>query len=549
MKALIILSVFAAFIMFLIPHAAAWDSDSWMNPTHPTHNYFTEYAVDQLKAAYPEVQQYSAALIKGANVELHELPITTNLYGINFEDKRAKVYEGTNVGCKHPELIWKDSLDAYKSGNKEQAYAYLGVLLHEIQDMGLPVHAHDIYHQGNATEFDNMEFMAVFNWKPDYQNINKQPPALKYPYEYYEFSKKWTLEDAPNYTSRDQFSKTWTLASDAERALLSNRQGRTAFLTKWAVECALKSFGLKPSVTAGTSTGSTSGTTSTGSTGTASASSGTKATEKKSAPSFSLLAAYNMKTVRRSGKFEIDFNKFTTDTLHLRFDENIGDLSSLMNDPKHFMEVNLDDPVFKQREISVFLDGQNATDFASFVNYVTVRLRKKHEGGDQTDDEVRIDRTSFSNNGNYFKLLYGWKNDRDRNRWMGYEYDAVWSFHGGMEVDMGWKKANTFALTVTPPYLKRTIHLEADPALLNAADVRLITVDFYYDVAGKEQTKQISINPTKDPLSQTFNYIRPADQLQYAYQITWWLKGGQTITTGKKTSSDDYIFLDEIPAN
>ena len=268
----------------------------------------------------------------------------------------------------------------------------------------------------------------------------------------------------------------------------------------------------------------------------------------KSEPSFALLASYTMKTIRRTGKFELSFKKYSSDTLQLRFDENIGNLSRLMNDRKHFFEVNLDDPVFKQREISVYLDGQNATDFANYVNYVTVRLRKVHESGAQTNDEVRIDRANFNQNGNYFRLLYGWKDDKNRDKWMSYEYNTVWSFHGGKEVDAGWKKGNTFALTVAPPYLKRTIHLEADPTAIQDANVRLITVKFFYDVAGSEQMKQATLNPASGQLSQTLEYVRPADQLGYDYEITWRLRGGQTVTSGRKTSTDDFIFCDELPA-
>jgi len=270
--------------------------------------------------------------------------------------------------------------------------------------------------------------------------------------------------------------------------------------------------------------------------------------ERRSEPSFSLLASYSMKRVKRSGKFTMSFKKYMSDTLQLRFDENIGNLSKLMNDRKHFFEVNLDDPVFKQREISVYLDGQNASDFANYVNYVTVRLRKIHEGGAQTNDEVRIDRDNFNKNGNYFRLMYGWKEDKDRDKWMTYEYNTVWSFHGGKEVDLGWKKASNFAITVTPPYIKRTIHLEADPAILERTGVRLVTVRFFYTVGDSEQMKQATLNPASGQLSQVLEYIRPADQLQYDYEVTWRLKGGQTVSSGRRSGTDDFIFCDEIPA-
>ena len=49
---------------------------------------------------------------------------------------------------------------------RQRAYFLVGIILHMIEDMGVPAHAHKIYHQGNATEFDNFEFMSLSTWKP-----------------------------------------------------------------------------------------------------------------------------------------------------------------------------------------------------------------------------------------------------------------------------------------------------------------------------------------------------------------------------------------------
>lgn len=296
------------------------------------------------------------------------------------------------------------------------------------------------------------------------------------------------------------------------------------------------------------STGSsgTSGKPTTGSSGSTAKPAAKSTSGSKTAP-FAMLAAYKLKSVHRTGVLELNFRKFTKDTRHLRFDENIGNLSKLSKDPKHFREVNLDDPVFKQREICVYLDGQNAADFGNFVNYVTVRLRKTHEGGDQTNDEVRIDRANFNESGNFFKLLYGWKSDNNREKWMNYDYDTVWSFHGGKEIDLGWKRGSTDAITVAPPYLKRSIHVDADPDAIEEAEVRLITVKFYYKLDGAEQVKQVTLNPAKDQLSTTIEYVRPQGDLSYDYEIAWRVKGGTTINSGRKSSTDDYILCDEIP--
>src|SRR5262249_45618738 len=116
----------------------AWDSRHG-NPTRPTHSLITEWGINELKSAAPELESYREALLDGANAELHELKTSDNdvklgkKYGIDLETKRVE-HRGTNEGCNDIEGWWKDSLAAYKAGKKKLAYFYLGVLLHMVED-------------------------------------------------------------------------------------------------------------------------------------------------------------------------------------------------------------------------------------------------------------------------------------------------------------------------------------------------------------------------------------------------------------------------------
>ena len=93
---------------------------------------------------------------------------------------------------------------------------------------------------------------------------------------------------------------------------------------------------------------------------------------------FAVVATFEMKRVKQSGKFVIDLNKWTQDVITMRFDHNIGNLSAYIEDDRHFYQVNLDDPLYKQREIFVLLDGSNANDFGEFINYVSIKLKKTY---------------------------------------------------------------------------------------------------------------------------------------------------------------------------
>lgn len=269
--------------------------------------------------------------------------------------------------------------------------------------------------------------------------------------------------------------------------------------------------------------------------------------EESTAPAFAVVASFEMKKVHQQGTFRIDLNKYTSDSMTLRFDENIGDLRRLKADAEHFRQVNLDDPLFRQREISVFVDGMNAQDFGKYINFVTVQMRKTHAGGEITDDEVRIDRNNFNREGNAFKLLYGWKGDNDRRRWMDYEYQTVWSFFGGRTVEVPWQKASAAAINLAPLYQRHTLSLEADSATVAQGEVRSITVKVFYDLGGAEQVKQVTLNADKQQLSEQVEFMLPAGKVDYAYEITWRLKGNRTLTSGRKTASDAILFVDELP--
>lgn len=231
-----------AALSMLVLMVVRWDSESPLSPAiHPTHSYFVEWAIDRLKGTWPELQTYRDQIIEGANMELHELRTKYGIkYGLDMDAKRVE-HKGTNPGSDDMPGWWRDSLSAYRAGNKPQAYFVLGIMLHMIADMGVPAHANRVYHQGNATEFDNFEFMATFNWKPSF-HINRADPGYTEPWRYYAFSESWTKADAPGYHDRNSFSKTWMFASQSERELLSNRQGRTCYVTMWTLQSAAIAF-------------------------------------------------------------------------------------------------------------------------------------------------------------------------------------------------------------------------------------------------------------------------------------------------------------------
>ena len=264
-------------------------------------------------------------------------------------------------------------------------------------------------------------------------------------------------------------------------------------------------------------------------------------------PPFMLTASYQMKSVRKSGKFEFDFKKAISSKLVMRFDENIGDLTSYMNNPQIFREVNLDDPLYKQREIAVILDGAATADFKETVNFVTVTLRKTHQNGEVSLDSVRIDRESYNQKANFFRLMYGTKGDADRSAWLDYDYRVVWSFVGGKEVDLGWQKGSNDGITATAPFIRRTVSIDGDPDLLKEKGVRMAIVKVSFTGPdGQIYSAQTTVDALKGPYSKSIQIVTPAGTIPMSYEVIWRKSDGSTQSGGIKKSGFEPIFYDSL---
>lgn len=216
----------------------AWDSQHH-NPTHATHAYLTEYAIAQVGRSYPEVLAYQAELVRGANTEVHELPT-----GDDDLEMLRKDVEGTNGACKHPERLWARADGDYRAGLKPRAFFLLGLLLHYVEDLGVPAHALGVEHQGTWAEMDTFELMATMKWSPDYASVNRWNPYLATPDAYVGFSGDWSRTDFATafpgqaYT-RSFFPRTWLFASKKYTSFVKQRQGRTALAARWALDSAM----------------------------------------------------------------------------------------------------------------------------------------------------------------------------------------------------------------------------------------------------------------------------------------------------------------------
>lgn len=257
---------------------------------------------------------------------------------------------------------------------------------------------------------------------------------------------------------------------------------------------------------------------------------------------------YKLKDIKRSGKGEFEFNHHSADSLNIVMAANIGGIfQKYGDDPSIFKAVNLDDPVFKQREIFITVDGQSERDFADYVNFVTVQIRKQHQNGETSIDEVVVDRNSYLQNNNRFRMVYGWKGDDDREQWRKYQYRTVWNFKQGIQIDSDWQTTSAFVINVMPPYEYRRVSLEADPGLLSQRGVRHALVKFYYTFFDKEIKLQETVRNRDGQAVSTLEYVCQAGNYDYEYEITWYLRDRGRLHLPRTPDSSEIIYVDEFP--
>lgn len=254
------------------------------------------------------------------------------------------------------------------------------------------------------------------------------------------------------------------------------------------------------------------------------------------------MASYQMKRVRQQGMFKIDLNKYTVDYHGMRFDENFGQI----NCKECFREANLEDPLYVQRDVMAYLDGFNSEDFGKYINFANVTIRKNHEGGDVTNQEIRIDKTNFNTTGNNFKVIYGWKGDNNRGKWLNYEYKVTWNYFGGFTEEQTWKTTDMGSVPVSSPYVRKFIDVEAAGDFFDQKGVRVVEIKVNYKLGDKEQVKTLRLDPKKQLLSGQIEVLMPANVLAYDYEINWYMKTGKVESSGKLPGLSALIFADTL---
>lgn len=265
--------------------------------------------------------------------------------------------------------------------------------------------------------------------------------------------------------------------------------------------------------------------------------------KKQKLPSLAIGVSYVMKKVKRTGKYKIDLNKYTETTRSFPFDYNPGNVRSICEDC--FLEINLDDPLMKQREILVTLGLENSDDF-KHVNFVNVVMKKQHQNGETTLGEIRIDRKKFLQTANLSRLIYGWKGDDNRPQWLDYQYKVTWSFSGDHQVATDWITTDVGTISLEPPVVKRRIDIELDRDFIEDENIRGVEIRLHSKLGNSTDIENVSFRPSKNELSKSIEILFPRELYDYEYEVIYSIKGQGTKKSAKMAGEMETIDIENF---
>ncbi len=258
---------------------------------------------------------------------------------------------------------------------------------------------------------------------------------------------------------------------------------------------------------------------------------------------------YKLRTLKVTGSSTVSMNHMSSVTRSSMIAANLGDLYKKYGaDPAYFRVVNLADPVYSQREVTVMLDGSILPDFDRYINNVSVALRKRHEDGNVTMQEFVIGKKEFEKAANRFSMTYGNRGDADRDKWMQFEYKVKWSFKDGGEFEQDWRKTEVASVSVQPPYELHEVRIDADNERLKQAKVRYALVKLEFDYFGKPRRMQLPYKVGETQPS-TVVLIQPRGTYDYKLEIEWFLEDGKRLVRPAARSDSGIILVDEMPAS
>ena len=174
-------------------------------------------------------------------------------------------------------------------------------------------------------------------------------------------------------------------------------------------------------------------------------------------------------------------------------------------------------------------------------------MKKKHQNGDETVKEMFVNNDMLKDYSGNSKLIYLYKEDKDRTAWLNYDYIITWQFKKDGNYATEWLTSNSPVINLYTPYQYRQIDLMGDIKMLQKTGVVAVAVEIEYPFFGKVRKDRVTVKTNKEGEEPKLEAILPLGVDRVKYKITWIFREGKKV---EHRGEDDYgvILIDEIPA-
>ncbi|MBX2876363.1 MAG: hypothetical protein KTR30_29865 [Saprospiraceae bacterium] len=203
--------------------------------------------------------------------------------------------------------------------------------------------------------------------------------------------------------------------------------------------------------------------------------------------------------------------------------------------------VNLNDPFFTHRDISVVLDIGTRKLFEEEINDVVVEVRKQRNAGRPFQDNIQFNSETIKKAGVVQSISYAREGDSQPDA---FEYKTRWNLRNGFVYeDPIWKKGDWASIPLNPPVMPRPIEFEADLEELKASRISRVTVQIRYLKFGKEHQEEIHVSPAKKLALAEKTIFVDKDTKGYAYRLIINHKDqGKMVQPWEEKVNDNYIY-------
>jgi hypothetical protein len=253
---------------------------------------------------------------------------------------------------------------------------------------------------------------------------------------------------------------------------------------------------------------------------------------------------------------DINRNEFTLNltkqtTIRVPFDSsgNIGGMyTEHGEDPRYFRVVNMDDKSFQKRDIHFRVDGNYIDSFQDTVNFVSVNFRKVYSDKSREAETSSLVFThdDIKNGVTMKTVTYPRLGDSDAD-WLDYEYQIRWSVRDRPTVPIPRKEEEWIAtadpaVSLTPPFQKRVIEIDADRELFAEAGIRTAVVEFATPIAGKPKIVRRATLKAGDAEPSTTVSIYHDRGKDVGWRVKWHSRKGESKTEAAGLDSE-YLYL------